>query len=268
MAFKDLTDYGVTPSDQELSEQELEKERQAELDKIDWLGGVEKVSSQEILFAPEVEGEPEEERSKNTLYAYYSKDLGVENLPIELFDALIEEDFGKDADYDTSLASLKETKRWGAEGFEPTKLELAKYEDLTAGDWLRSFSGHTTKAVHGVSAGLFRAAAGMAGAVGQEDSGFYDLMMGAADEANLLGEERASTVFESGFFEDAISDNANEDVLAQNLGQLLMVVGWWRGGRDCHRYCREHSKNNLNCWKGRWVSCGIRQSRHVLQRGV
>ena len=50
-ALKDLANYGVIPSPQEVEEKELDKKRQDELDKIDWLSGAENVEANEILFS-------------------------------------------------------------------------------------------------------------------------------------------------------------------------------------------------------------------------
>ena len=62
-------------------------------------------------------------------------------MPVEMFETFIEEDFGEGVSYDDALESLRETKRWGAKDFSPTKEELAQYKNLTAVDWVRTLLG-------------------------------------------------------------------------------------------------------------------------------
>jgi len=220
MALADLLKMGM----KETPEEEQIRLQQEEAQKVSLFEGWDKTAADDLLFSPPSEAEAPEDYARNTLQAYYSKELGVDSLPEVAFQQFIKEDFGEGTDHATALKSLQETKRWGTEARDPTKLELAKYEKLTTGDWLRSFSGNTTKALHGVNAGIFRAAAGIASGMGQEDSKFYEAMMAVSDASIKLGDERASIMFGDKFFDDITSDEANNDILAQNLGQLLMVV--------------------------------------------
>ena len=221
MAFADLMKSGIP----ETSEEEQIRLQQLEAEKINLFEGWEDVDSDDLLFSPPNEVEDPAERSRNTLQAYYSKELGVDSLPDFALDQFLTEDFGEGVDYDTALESLRDSKRWGTEARDPTKMELAKHEKLTTGDWLRSFSGHTTKAIYGIDAGLMRAAAATASALGQEDSKFYHMMMGAADDATAEGQNLLEHMTEAGrFAEDAASDKAMNDIFAQNMGQLMVVV--------------------------------------------
>jgi len=206
--------------------------------RIDWMERTDQVASDDLLFAEANELEAPEDFSKNRLHAYYSKELGVETLDDPMLDQVLEMNFGTPEqqadvdglqqvgpDYDTVLESLKQTKRWGSVGQELTPMELAKHEKLTAGDWLRSFSGHTTKFVYGLDSGVMRAMAAGAVALGHEDSKFYTDMMSGADAKEQLGQDYFEHMTEAGrFATDATSDEANEDLFAQNVGQLMVVV--------------------------------------------
>ena len=68
-ALKDLANYGVIPSPQEVEEKELDKKRQDELDKIDWLSGAENVEANEILFSKK-QMEKQKRKDRKTLYTH------------------------------------------------------------------------------------------------------------------------------------------------------------------------------------------------------
>jgi hypothetical protein len=90
MAFADLMKSGLkeTPEDEQIRLQ------QEEAQKVSLFEGWDKTASDDLLFSPPNEAEAPADYARNTLQAYYSKELGVDSLPEMAFQQFIKEDFG------------------------------------------------------------------------------------------------------------------------------------------------------------------------------
>lgn len=124
--YTDLMNFGIEPTAEEKQKKLAEAERLKELEKINLFEMADSVAADDLLFAPKTADEAEGDVSRNRLYSYYKKRLGVDSLAPELFDSFIKEDFG-DVSYDEALASIKETKTWGTTTRDPTPQELEQY---------------------------------------------------------------------------------------------------------------------------------------------
>lgn len=111
----------------ETPEQEQIRLQQEEARKVNLLKGWDDHSADDLLFVEPAPHEDPEVFARNTLHAYYLKELGVDSLPEAAFKQFIQEDFGKDVSYHTALESLRRSKRWGTEARDPTPQELEQH---------------------------------------------------------------------------------------------------------------------------------------------
>ena len=121
----DLMKQGI----KETPEQEQIRLQQEEYKKVNIFEGWDDATADKLLFVEPAPHEDPEVFARNTLHAYYSKEIGVDSLPEEAFKQFIQEDFGKDVSYHTALESIRKTKRWGSPHFEPTQQELEQYKE-------------------------------------------------------------------------------------------------------------------------------------------
>jgi hypothetical protein len=131
--YKELMKSGIaeTPKEEQIRLQ------QEEAKKIDHLKGWDDYSADDLLFVEPAPDEDPEVFARNTLKAYYCKEIGVESLPEGMLDTFIAKDVGKGVSYDTALESLRYNKRWGTEARDPTPQELEQYR-MTIGEQLWS----------------------------------------------------------------------------------------------------------------------------------
>jgi len=115
-------------NDTERAKREEQERIAKERSMIDLMERRDEVASDELLFVEKNEMEEPEDVSKNRLNAYFSKELGVDGMDQATLDTVLKIHFGDGVSYDDALTSLKHTKRWGSQSFEPTKLELEKYK--------------------------------------------------------------------------------------------------------------------------------------------
>jgi hypothetical protein len=134
-AYEDVLKLRETDTERSLR---VEQERLAdEAARIDWMERKDQAASDDHLFVKPAPDEDPEVFARNTLKAYYCKEIGVESLPEGMLDTFIAEDVGKDVSYNNALESLKKTKRWGSPHFELTPQELEQYK-MSTWEWLWS----------------------------------------------------------------------------------------------------------------------------------
>lgn len=180
------------------------------------------VSSSQILATPNESGVDDNIHNQNKMRLYYENLGGVE-MTNDALRARVTNDFGGKVSYDDAVNALTHAHDFHSAGLSPEYMLRKPKEELTVGDWLRSFSGHTSRMTYGTVSGLMRMTAGIARNMGHEDSQFYEIMSLAANDANSRGNELYNIMANEGYFEEDISDKAANDVFASNVGQLLLT---------------------------------------------